>query len=210
MIKSSCDDDAHSFTAFSRTVDLAFTQNPSQCMREWNVTLLVATAAQILLSWGNSLSEKGFLSRMKIFCGKIDFHGISFQENEKKCFLWWQSLSLHLSQWLMGFPGSPCSSLGGYLCHSAPWVVFLSEPYWTTDGPAWAASVAQAGMDQEHQSKLQYPVQCDFLNFFFQEKASGFCLLLARLYHKPDSKRWGFPQDEDPCFLAISICNKFP
>lgn len=157
-------------------------------MREWNVTLLITTAAQIVLSWGNSRSEKGVLPRIKIFCGKIDFHGISFQANEMKCFLWWQSLSPHLSRWLMGFPGSPGSSLGGYAHHSAWWVAFLSEPYWRTDGPGWGAPVAQAAMDQEHQSKLQYVL----LDFFFQEKASGFCHS-AWLYYKQDLKCWGFP-----------------
>lgn len=164
--------------------------------------LLVTTATQIFLSWGNSPSEKGFLPRVKIFYRKIDFHGISFQENEIKCFLWWQSLSLHLSQWLTGFPRSPCSSLGEYVRPSALWVVFLSEAYWRAEESGWGP---QCGMDQQHWSKLQCSVQYVFLNFFSQEKASGFCHS-AWLYYKPDVKCWSFPL-EDPCFLVISICN---
>lgn len=78
----------------------------------------------------------------------------------------------------------------------------MSEVYWRTDGPGWGL---QSGMDQQHWSKLQRSIQDVFLNFFSQEKASGFCHS-ARLYYKPDLKCWSFPL-EDLCLLVTSIRN---
>lgn len=187
-------------------------------MREWNVTLIVTTAAQICLSWGNSRSEQGVLPRIKIFCGKIDFHGISFQENEMKCFLWWQSLSLHLSRWLLGSPGSPCSVLEGcWMSGIFGWAKLgrIEDSRWVKVGGScssgWngAESSVHSAMPclERREISLTFPFFFFFLNIFFQEKALGFCHLVW-LWNKTDLKCWGLPQDEGPCFLVISTCKK--
>lgn len=87
--------------------------------------------------------KKTFCQESKFSVGRLIFHGISFQGNEMKCSLWWQTLSLHLSRWLVGFPGSLCSWLEGCI-RCAWWVVFWSEQRWAimeaADGSRWEGS----------------------------------------------------------------------
>lgn len=73
--------------------------------------------------------KKAFCQESNFSVGRLICMEFLSRKNEMKCFLRWQNLSLHLSQWLVGFPG-----LGGCVHHHAQWVVVLSEPCWKAGG----------------------------------------------------------------------------
>lgn len=84
------------------------------------MTLLVTVAAQMFASRGSFRSEKGVLPRIRIFCGKIDLHGISFLEkgNEMLSLVTgFISAPVSVARGLPRFRGmcpSPCTVGGGF------------------------------------------------------------------------------------------------